>query len=443
LRPVILLPSWCVGQFSQPELRLIFIHELAHWKYRDTWVLWVKQLIEAFFFFHPAVWYAGVQVVREAEAACDDLVVALSQESRPYANCLMQILQRAASMKERDSGGFAIGGTATANRIRKLLEEGSKMIHAKIKPQAIIALVLVALLGLPSCFLVKAGSTETPSSETTNQQGTAIDSSQPAKTVPGEPTKLVLRDDEYGAVIWGKGTDIQGEVHISDVSYSGGNFWFQGLPVYLEKWMNVRSKVHINFMPEAITGKFVYLSWPPENQPEDFIQSMSKSVDPEGLFKQPMLLMSSLNSDTKVNFTQAEIENLRKYLIEKEGFLFIDDDAGEAGAFYQSIRSRLRYALPEFPIQPIPNDHEIYRCYYEMGGPPVDSISWMGRQDKRDYLEGISIGNRLAVLISDRGYWDVMTGRGHYSPGILRFCTNMVIYAITHGKISDYSRYTP
>ncbi len=446
LRPVILLPSWCVGQFSQRELRLMLIHELAHWKYRDTWVLLMKRFIEAFFFFHPAVWYAGRQVVKEAEAACDDLVVALSQESRSYANCLMQILQRAASMKERDSGGFAIGGTATANRIRKLLEEGSKMIHAKIKPQAIIAFVLVALLGLPSWFVPKGDSAETPSSEDADQQETTIDSSQPAKTVPSEPTKLVLRDDEYGAVVWGKGTDIQGEVHISDISYDTGNFWFGGIPAYLEKWMNARSKVHLNFMPQASTVKSVYLSWPPENMSEENIKRMSKDIDPEDLFKQPMLLISGLYTNQMIHFSLAEINNLRKYLIEKEGFLFIDGALKPVGigtdGFMHGI---LRYALPEFPIQPIPNNHEIYRCYYEMGGPPEGSILWMGRpEDRRDYLEGIFIGNRLAVLISsNRGYWDALIGRGPYSPGILRFCTNMVIYAITHGKISDYSRYTP
>ncbi|MBC8236356.1 hypothetical protein H8E77_42965 [bacterium] len=53
-RPVIMLPIWCVDQFSSAELRLMLMHELVHWKYRDTWALLIKQLIEAIFFFHPA-----------------------------------------------------------------------------------------------------------------------------------------------------------------------------------------------------------------------------------------------------------------------------------------------------------------------------------------------------------------------------------------------------
>jgi len=30
-----------------------------------------------------------------------------------------------------------------------------------------------------------------------------------------------------------------------------------------------------------------------------------------------------------------------------------------------------------------------------------------------------------------------------YSPGVYRFCTNVVVYALTHGGISDYSHYVP
>jgi len=31
----------------------------------------------------------------------------------------------------------------------------------------------------------------------------------------------------------------------------------------------------------------------------------------------------------------------------------------------------------------------------------------------------------------------------HYSPGAFRFSTNIAVYALTHGGISDYSHYAP
>ena len=395
LRPVIILPSWFVERFSQLELRLMLIHELAHWQYRDTWVLFAKRLIESFFFFHPAVWYAGKQVVKESEVACDELVVTLSKESKTYANCLMKIIQGAAGIKLRGLSGLAVGGTATVNRIRKLLEEGSSMFSTKIKFQTIIALVLVALLGLPAWLAVKGDSAESATDITTDN---------------------ILGKNEYGVVVQGQGKGIKGEIHISDINYSAGNFWSRGIPAQLEKFMNENTQLHIKLIVQG--GKEVYLSLSPEHWPED-------------LFKQPILLMSKLQEDKKVAFSSAEIKNLREYLIAKGGFLFIDDDTGGTGAFYRSLLSMLRLAFPEFPISPIPNDHGIYKCYYEMEGPPSS------QESKKESLSGIFIGSRLAVLISDRGYWDALIDKDPHSPDVLRFCTNMVVYAITRGGIAD------
>ena len=361
-------------------------------------------------------------MVKEAEAACDDVVVMSSRQSKTYANCLMRILEHAAGIKRRSSfvslwTGLAAGGTVTGNRIRKLLQH-SRIISTNITPTALIALLLVAALGLPSVF-----------------GGTS------KKDVPTESVAIPqqsLEEDKPGAVIWGRGKKIEGKVHISNISYSGGNFWALGIPAHLEEWMNARSKVHVNLITHE--GKMVYLSWPPEDASSEQIKDVSEYVDPDGLFKQPMLLWSSIR---EVNLSQAEKENLRKYLVEKQGFLFIDGNSSDdASEFLTSIRSNLRDILPQFPITRIPNNHEIYSIFYEMGGPPLGPTSQRAMEDG-NYLEGIFINEELAVVISDRNYWNALIGREPYSPGVMRFCTNMVVYAVTHGGIVDYSQYKP
>ena len=133
----------------------------------------------------------------------------------------------------------------------------------------------------------------------------------------------------------------------------------------------------------------------------------AEKVDSDGLFNQPRLLLDG--KDTEVYLSVAERENLRRYLVEKGGFLFVDDSSNTGGEFYRSIRRMLEGLLPTHSIEPISDDHEIYRCFYHIGGAPVGMISMIGP------LEGISINGRLAVLISRKGYWDYFTGRsGHY-----------------------------
>ena len=55
----------------------------------------------------------------------------------------------------------------------------------------------------------------------------------------------------------------------------------------------------------------------------------------------------------------------------------------------------------------------------------------------------------MRVLVVRRDYMCAMeavslpTRSIYYSPGVYRFMTNVVIYALTHGSIPDYSRYVP
>jgi len=107
--------------------------------------------------------------------------------------------------------------------------------------------------------------------------------------------------------------------------------------------------------------------------------------------------------------------------------------------------------MPEYSVDRIPDDHEIYSNYYDMGGPPAgfDIFWWGTHPPRRNFLEGITIADHLGVLVCERDYMCSMesvslpTRSVPYSPGVYRFCTNVVIYALTHGGISDYSHYIP
>ena len=229
------------------------------------------------------------------------------------------------------------------------------------------------------------------------------------------PGNIQPEFEEPRAIIQGDGANIKGEVHLSDILYSGGNFWAQGIPEQLEQWMNERTKVNVRFMPQPTTVKSIYLS-PPTDVPLE-------QVHAEGMFKQPILLLTGKNG--QIDFTPAERENLRKYLVEQGGFLFIDYSSTTENEFYRSMRQMLETVIPTHSVKLIPNDHEIYNCFYQMSGPPVGSAGYKP-------LEGIFINSRLAVLINSMGYWSIFSGvSDYYSPGVLRFGVNLMIYAMT------------
>ena len=88
LRPVIVFPADFADKLRPDELSLVLMHELGHVRRWDNLVLLLHRLIAALFFFHPAVWLCGCMLRREAEQACDDLVVCATGRPETYARGL-------------------------------------------------------------------------------------------------------------------------------------------------------------------------------------------------------------------------------------------------------------------------------------------------------------------------------------------------------------------
>ncbi len=90
-RPVVVIPSWCILELSETELRQVLLHELAHYARGDHLTVLLVQFARIFFFFHPAVWYAAHRIGIEAERACDAAVVRASSHPERYASTLIKV----------------------------------------------------------------------------------------------------------------------------------------------------------------------------------------------------------------------------------------------------------------------------------------------------------------------------------------------------------------
>jgi len=94
LKPLIVLPAWCMRELSVEELNSILIHELAHLRRRDDWTNLAQKVLRALFFFHPAIWWVESQVSLEREMACDDVVLSKRVSPRSYAQCLVSVAEK-------------------------------------------------------------------------------------------------------------------------------------------------------------------------------------------------------------------------------------------------------------------------------------------------------------------------------------------------------------
>jgi hypothetical protein len=93
-KPMIVIPSWALGELPSDELNTIVLHELAHLRRWDDWTNLLQKIVQAVFLFHPAVWWIESRLSLEREMACDDQVLAETANPRGYAKCLLTLLER-------------------------------------------------------------------------------------------------------------------------------------------------------------------------------------------------------------------------------------------------------------------------------------------------------------------------------------------------------------
>ena len=156
LRPIIVLPTDLVEKLRTDELSLVLTHELAHVRRWDNLTLLLHRLVSAALFFHPAVWLCGRILRREAEQACDDLVVCATGRSETYARGLAHVAERAAHLNPLirripTMNAFAATESDLALRIRRTLGGGAHRMGTRARVLAVVLLCPLAAVTLPSC----------------------------------------------------------------------------------------------------------------------------------------------------------------------------------------------------------------------------------------------------------------------------------------------------
>jgi TonB family protein len=143
LRPAIIFPRR-FERMEESQQRAIACHELLHVARRDWLVILFEEFILAFFWFHPAIWWAmrGIRLAREQ--VVDSEVVALTGARQPYLHALLEIA--AAPQALPLPAPLFLVESQLARRVASLVKE-VRMSKPRLIGSLVIALAVIVATG--------------------------------------------------------------------------------------------------------------------------------------------------------------------------------------------------------------------------------------------------------------------------------------------------------
>ena len=127
---------------------------------------------------------------------------------------------------------------------------------------------------------------------------------------------------------------------IAQIRYGGGGDWY-GDQTAVSNWLKLlRQRLGMEAAEERVVLR----------------------LTDRNLFSYPFLYLVGHGN---ISFSSKESQALRQYLT-RGGFLFVNDDYG----LDQSFRREIKKVFPQQKLQPIPDDHPIYHCFYDLRGLP-------------------------------------------------------------------------
>ncbi len=149
LKPRIFLPILLISDYKERDMRFMLLHELQHYKHKDTFANPVLNLIGILYWFNPVVLYALKEMCGDREIACDSSVLEMlkADDYEAYGNTLINFTEKLSRPPFPFAAG--LGGTMKQmkRRVVNIATYEKPTVSKQLKGLASFALITSFLLG--------------------------------------------------------------------------------------------------------------------------------------------------------------------------------------------------------------------------------------------------------------------------------------------------------
>lgn len=153
-------------EYTDEELRLVFRHELTHYKHRDLWYKLFLLAVRTIYWFNPYLYLMGREAEKDVEYICDSHVV--GECSRDQRSLYQRLLvSTAAASGSTPCLSASLNDSMRTFKERLLYMTKAKKLKKGIVPVVVFSLLLTFSNGLIGCSVKESDATV--SSEKTDQ----------------------------------------------------------------------------------------------------------------------------------------------------------------------------------------------------------------------------------------------------------------------------------
>jgi len=141
-RASVILPVNLEKQLEAGDMRMVFLHELAHVKRGDLWMAWLAWVAGALHWFNPAVRLILAFARKDREMACDEWVLRIIPDAKAYGLALVRFLEFGHGPASPGTIGIIEGKSALIQRVKRIAA-----YHRPTVIGSVAGFVLLATIG--------------------------------------------------------------------------------------------------------------------------------------------------------------------------------------------------------------------------------------------------------------------------------------------------------
>ena len=149
IHPRIYIPIHLISELNPDDMRFMLLHELQHYRHKDTLIGFLMVISNILYWFNPFVWYALKEIHCDRELACDSAVLQMisTDEYQAYGMTLINFAEKLSSFSSPVAVGMSGNFRQMKRRILNIAIFRKETLYQKMRALIIYLVISAVFIG--------------------------------------------------------------------------------------------------------------------------------------------------------------------------------------------------------------------------------------------------------------------------------------------------------